>query len=101
MIRVTSADNSVKELVYMIDTSNAFYMTEFIVKYKVVKLEKQVKDLTTQEIYKLFSNCYSNDLDSIDVCEDGIYVNWFDYGEKTYSEYFYDDYIDITCLIKE
>lgn len=93
MIRVTFIDGNIE--VY--ESEHQYHFNELMIK----KLEKQVKDLTAQEIYKIFNNLYANELDSIDVCEDRIAVNWFDYGEKTYSEYFNDDYIDITDLVKE
>ena len=66
----------------------------------IIKIEKQVKDLTSDEIYKFFIAAYGNDLNYIEICEDRIVVNIFDYGEKTYIEYFYDDYVDITDMIK-
>lgn len=95
MIKITLADGKIKEVYNMLD-SLRFQRDN---RNPVIKVEKQVKDLTSKEIYKIFSSCFGNELDSIEVCEDRIVVNWYDYGEKTYSEYFYDDYIDITKLV--
>ena len=108
MIRVTLEDGSVieniiayqKESVDLFVCINGLDNVEVYSLDKVFKIEKQIKDLTSDEIYKVFSAAYGNDLNYIEVCEDSIIVNIFDYGEKTYIEYFYDDYIDVTDMIK-
>ena len=109
MIRVTLEDGSVienliayqKESVDLFVCINRLDDVEVYSLDKVFKIEKQIRDLTSDEIYKVFIAAYGNDLNYIEVCEDSIIVNIFDYGEKTYIEYFYDDYIDVTDIVKE
>ena len=108
MIRVTLKDGNVieniiayqKESVDLFVCINRLDDVEVYSLDKVFKIEKQIKDLTSDEIYKVFIAAYGNDLNYIEICEDSIIVNIFDYGEKTYIEYFYDDYVDITDTIK-
>lgn len=84
MIRVTYADNSIE-----IDYKNKKPIINFTSERKIVKIEKQVKDLTLDEVRKLgfertFEYEWGFGLDTDDVSDD----------------FHNDDYIDITKLVK-
>lgn len=66
---------------------------------RIVKIEKQLKDLTKQEIYKVISHCYGDELDRIVIYKNRIAVDWSNQEEKDFDEYFDDEYIDITDLV--
>lgn len=85
MIRITSKNGELEEW-----ESNSFDYGKALNK-RATKIEKQVKDLTIEECKKL-------GLCGVDLYKGGV---WFDEPMKEHIDYYDDDYIDITDLVKE
>lgn len=94
MIRVTFDNGAIKEYqgcvwdvydLYGGEEVGVIGIRSFFQKSRIVKFEKQVKDLTLEECYRLGVN--------IDT-----YGNYYELSGQVLG---FDDYIDITSLIKE
>lgn len=102
MIKITFKDNKKKVVDFIIEksTQHLYVMDSQNLEIhaygirKIEKIEKQVKDLTFQEMKKLEEN---TDFDIFD------YIEYYDndgYDIPFISEEKFDDYIDITAFVK-
>lgn len=91
MVRVTFIDGQKYRYVYYdceideLELVTDYGQKEYIPYENIIKIEKQVKNLTLEECYKLGVN--------IDT-----YINYYELNGQVLD---FDDYIDITHLIKE
>lgn len=83
MIRVTLKNGAI---CYFNNGSQNYYDC---LKSEPIKIEKQVKDLTLEEIHKLFGSVKKGSLEELNYFKDGM---WHYIG--------FDDYVDITHLVK-
>lgn len=110
MIKVTFKDNNKRVVDFIIKkgTQHLYAIdSQHLEQYaysvrKIEKIEKQVKNCTNEEIYKWAENKYGEQFVEVVIRRRYIYVRLY-YSETDKFdtiEYKYEDYIDITSIVK-